>query len=143
MNRNIHPISCVNLTKPMLNEILSEPGYSYNAVLVSPMGNVFILGDTEDYEIFEVAVDTEDYEQYVIIDAGNASRTIMFHGDNSDYGVLIGPNGVATSTTGVSQAESDDAEFKEFVKYETGQLGQECAPQVTQIHDESSDDEIH
>lgn len=142
MNRNIHPISCVILTKPMLNEILSEPGYSYNAVLVSPAGNIFILGDTEDYEIFEVTGD-DNHEQYVIQDAGKTDRTIMFHGDDSDYGVLIGPNGVATSTTGISPAESDDVEFKEFIKYETGQIGQECAPQVTQIHKDSPVDEIH
>lgn len=116
-------ISCVTLTKSLLNEILAEEGLSHNAVLVSPIGNIFVIGDTNDYEVFEV---DKDHEQYIISDAGDVKRTILFHEDWSDYGLLISNNGPAISTTGISVGPEDEDKFKEFVKYETGLLGQLC-----------------
>lgn len=123
MITNSHPISCVSLTKSMLNEILHDAGYSYTAVLVSSMGSVFVLGDTENFEIIEI---DDHHEQYVINDAGDVERTILFHDEMSDYGVLVSVNGVVTSTTGLVANDDDPDHFKEFVKHETGVLGQEC-----------------
>lgn len=140
MIHNIHPISCVTLTKTALTEILSKDEYSYAAVLVSSLGNVFILGDVEDYEILEV---DEFHEQYVITDAGGTQRTILFHEELSDYGMIISTGGVAISTSGITIGDDESAEFIEFVKYETGVLGQECTTQHEQRVDDSNDEELH
>lgn len=123
MISNSHPISCVTLTKSILNELLQTPGNSYTACLVSSLGNIFVIGDVENFEI--IVVD-EHHEQYIIEDAGETSRTILFHGESSDHGVLVSSNGFATSSTGIVSSPTDDEGFIEFVKHETGDLGQEC-----------------
>lgn len=141
MITNSHPISCIALSKSLLNEILADAGYSYTACLVSSMGSIFILGDTEDFEVIEV---DDNHEQYVIKDAGGIERTILFHQEWSDYGVLISNNGVVTSTTGIVAGPDDDESFKQFVKYETGELGQECesCAEVSDNEDDP-DEELH
>lgn len=140
MIHNSHSISCVDLSKSLLNEIMSEAGHSHTACLVSSLGSIFILGDTEDFEVIEV---DENHEQYVVTDAGGVLRTILFHGEWSDYGVLISNNGVATSTTGLVAGPDDDESFKQFVKYETGELGQECKSCSEVVAGDDPDEELH
>ncbi len=137
MIHNIHPISCISLSKTALSEILSKDEYSYAAVLVSPLGNIFIVGDVEDYEILEV---DEFHEQYVITDAGGTQRTILFHEELSDYGVLVSTGGVAISTNGITSSADENKEFAEFVKYETGASGQTCEDSHAR---DDNDEELH
>lgn len=132
-------ISCVTLTKSLLNEILAEQNLSFSAVLVSPISNIFVIGDTNDYEVYEV---DKEHEQYIITDAGGVKRTVLFHEEWSDYGLIISNNGPAISTTGISVGPEDEDQFKEFVKYETGILGQVCE-ECTEKNNNPEDKVMH
>lgn len=121
----------------MLQDVLADEANSNSAVLVSSLGHVFILGDVEDFEIIEV---DDNHEQYVITDAGDTERTILFHGDASDYGILICQHGIAKSTTGIGYASDDDKDYKEFVDMEVGTTGQDCDTKHDEMNREDVDE---
>lgn len=135
MRSSPHNICCVSLSHALFKElVLESKGVDFNVFLVSPLGNIFILGDIDQIEEIEIEID-EHHVEYTMIDAGDVQRRILFHDDWSDYSILINENGTPCSSTGMTAEDDDDDEWKKTVKYETGQLGQEC----TSTHDEEDE----
>jgi len=113
-----HPISCIQLSKGIFDDAISDHDNSNSLVLISPMGNAFVLGDVDDIEVFEVEEFTFEYK---IKDAAGTVRVVRFIADNSDYGILLGQDGYLQSTTGaVAPATSDSSAVKDWYKVEVG-----------------------
>ena len=118
MFRSNHPIACLQLTKAIFDDIISEHNNSNSTVLISPMGNAVILGDVDDVEIREIDDDTYDY---TFKDAQGSVRTIHFSMENSNYGILFGEDGYLQSTTGVTPPlPSDSSATKDWYRVEIG-----------------------
>ena len=95
-----HNICSVSLTKNLFEELVLETDNAdYNVHLISPLGNIFLIGDTDKIE--EVEID-ENHTEYVIVDAGDSVRKILFHGNMSNYGILINEEDTPRNTTGIS-----------------------------------------
>lgn len=102
----IHPVSCVALTRAMFEEIIQNPEEnSYDVHLISPMGNIVMLGEIDKIEYSE---EDGDIWEYTIFDASEVKRIITFTQGQSDYSVLIGPEGYLRSTTGLLPPEGED-----------------------------------
>ena len=124
MTANCNNIVCMALTKSLFNKyILEEKMAAFNVHLVSPLGNIFLIGNPDDIEIIEI---DEEYTEYILIDAGDSTRKILFKGEYSDYGILLGEAGTPNSTTGINYNDGDK-DFAEFVDFETGVKGQEVS----------------
>lgn len=99
--------------------IINANGVDHNAMLVSPLGNLFLIGESSDIE--EFVIDDHNTE-FTIIDAFDTKRKILFNHGRSDYGILIGENGTPSVTTGIGDVEGDD-DWAEFVSLEIGEIG--------------------
>jgi len=121
-----HNICSVSLTKDLFDELVLEAeSTDYNVHLISPLGNIFLIGDTDQIEEIEWD-DTQS--EYIIVDAGGTVRRIMFRGNMSNYGILINEHNTPGDTTGISAEDADkskDKEFLEWFRAETGLVGQE------------------
>lgn len=120
-----HNIVCVQLTEHLFEDlVLNNDNASYNVHLVSPLGNIFLVGNVED--IAEIHID-EDHVEYLVNDAGDAERRILFTDGRSDYSILVNETGTPAHTTGISRSfgANEDLDFNEFVMWEVGNKGQE------------------
>lgn len=135
MRMSQYNIGCAALTKTLFEElVLNADGVDHNLFLVSPMGNIFVIGDPDLFE--EIDID-ENHTEFIISDAGGTERKILFHGEYSNYGILVNEVGTPASSTGIIAVDTDTDEWKDIVKWDTGQLGQELDECNDHIKDES------
>jgi hypothetical protein len=122
MKASNHNIICVSLTLDLFNKhIVEEKGSPFTTHLVSPAGNLFLIGDTDLIEEIE---HDENHIEIELYDAGDTKRHIMFHHGESDYSILLNEFGTPSNSTGITPVD-DDEDFNNFVKFETGLVGQE------------------
>lgn len=129
-----HNIICVQLTEHLFEDlVLNNDHASYNVHMVSPLGNIFLVGDVDD--IAEIHID-EDHVEYLVNDAGDAERRILFTDGHSDYSILVNETGTPDHTTGISRTfgADEDLDFNEFVMWEVGNKGQEVDEEDIKEH---------
>ena len=113
-------ISSISLTKTIFEDmVMQSDGY---VMLVSPLGNAFTIGNTDDIEEFEV---DEFHTEYQFQDGGGITRKILFHQEYSDYGILISEGGLLRDSTGSNADDTDTEDYRNFIAVETGMVGQE------------------
>lgn len=116
--------TALGLSKSLFHKIIYETdNIQGNAILISPLGNYFIMGDpdaSEEYDIDEVTTEV------VIYDVAGTRRRITFkkHDDlewYSEYGVVVTEDGCPWNSTGIKyDVKTDDPEHVECCKIETG-----------------------
>jgi hypothetical protein len=104
--------------------VLEDHEASFNTILVSPLGNLFQIGDIDNIE--EIEID-EHHTEYIVQDAGETQRKILFHDNDSNYSILINEEGTPNITTGVDVEYSKDEDWIEFARNEVGLIGQEVS----------------
>lgn len=138
MISNSHPISAVSLTLEMFNEILSDPELnSFDVQFLSPLGNLFVIGEIDDIEEIVAVEKSEDnsleIREFTIIDAGETRRIVRFYNGMSTYAVLVSSHGLLRSTTGIPAPENEDkAEWEAMYLKEIGEDASE--PSSGSIH---------
>ena len=134
------PVSCVCLTKDILDDILAEEYYTNRVFIVTPTANIFTIGNVENFEIIDYI--DEYHLQYIIEDSLGVKRRILFEDGISNYGVLVNPNGLCNRTDGIAIQPGDADEVVEFAKYDTGELDQEPTIEIGEtVEDEEEEDE--
>ena len=116
-----HNIVSVALSESLFEELVLTSGNDHNVTLISPHGNLFLIGNIDLIEDIEIS---ESIKEYIVTDAGETKRTIVFKDGESSYGILVNENGTPNSTTGISPDDDANDEWMRFYNEEIGNEGQ-------------------
>lgn len=118
MKNPAHQVACAPLTKEMFDMIIADAELNSDDIhLISPLGNIVMLGDIDKIEYSE----ENGVWEYTFLDAGETVRYITFIGGVSDYGVLMNSNGFLRTTTGMTPPENHEkTEWQDWYHQELG-----------------------
>jgi hypothetical protein len=116
---NSYPINSLAL------DIATFLSLSPGAVLVSPLGSIFIyLSTVDEYVPSGLPNDPiENLREFHILDMGDTRRRVVFNDDGmSEYGYLLSLHGLVSDTTGIEKTsgKDHDEDYNQHYDVETG-----------------------